>query len=297
MCNIRPGTLPYHDRVKFQDGYMPFRPLIVPLAICPMRAKTAMVIMIFHKRRLILGKSFGVDGNKNLKGFCTLLYVLNSGTFVNGDHGQSLWPTAPFYVLLAKVKNLYTSLPRSYSLYVLDPWSYDIALDLDNKVSLLLTGSDSCRIHPGYKQQYVRVKVGLVAVRQFPWVRKLRPRWGQRWLLATRWVSALPSSSEGPRRRLDTRTRYSVLVADRFLYVGNVRGSRSGLITKKGGSNALQIVPRNMIKHDAIRYSGTMFYASASVVATGTVVTKYQQAFYFASYIKYHTAKEYIKPK
>jgi len=52
-----------------------------------------------------------------------------------------------------------------------------------------------------------------------------------------------------------------------------------------------------MIKHDAIRYSGTMFYASASVVATGTVVTKYQQAFYFASYIKYHTAKEYIKPK
>ena len=87
-----------------------------------------------------------------------------------------------------------------------------------------------------------------------------------------------------------------MLVADRFLYVGNVRGSRSGLITKKGGSNALQIVPRNMIKHDAIRYSGTLF-SPASVFATGTVVTKYQQAFYFASYIKYHTAKEYIKTK
>ena len=137
---------------------MPFRPLIVPLAICPMRAKTAMVmiamVMIFHKRRWILGKSFGVDGNKNLKGFCTLLYVLNSGTFVNGDHGQSLWPTAPFYMLLAKVKNLYTSLPRSYSLYVLDPWSYDIALEII-KSHCFWRDLIHCRIHPGYKQQYV----------------------------------------------------------------------------------------------------------------------------------------------
>ena len=94
MCNIRPGTLRYHDRVKFQDAYMPFRPLIMPLAICPMRAKTAMVmiamVMIFHKRSLILGKFFGVDGNKNLKGFFALLYVINSGTFVNGGHGKSL---------------------------------------------------------------------------------------------------------------------------------------------------------------------------------------------------------------